>query len=173
MDLRRQWQRRSRVGHRCHPQRSRRSEERRVGVTGVQTCALPISPDGKRGYVTAEIGGSLSVIDTRTRTIVKTIPLENRQGKPVGVAVSPDGKWIYVANGNAGVVSVIDATRNAVVGRIPVGRRPWGIAVSRDGRTIYTADGLSDTMSVIDAATRRVTAKVKVGRQPWGVAVSP
>jgi YVTN family beta-propeller protein len=104
---------------------------------------------------------------------VKTIPLENRQGKPVGVVVSPDGKWVYVANGNAGVVSVVDAGRDAVVGRIPVGKRPWGIAVSGDGRTVYTADGLSDTMSVIDAATRRVTARVKVGRQPWGVAVSP
>jgi YVTN family beta-propeller protein len=105
--------------------------------------------------------------------VTRIIPLEDRQGKPVGLAVSPDGRWIYVANGNANVVSIIDAARNTVVGRIKVGRRPWGIAVSPDGRTVFTADGLSDSMSVIDARTRRVVATVKVGRQPWGVAVSP
>jgi YVTN family beta-propeller protein len=123
--------------------------------------------------VTAEIGGTLSVIDTRSRAVTATIALENRQGKPVGLAVSPDGRWVYVANGNANVVSIIDAGRNAVVGRIKVGRRPWGIAVSRDGRTVYTADGLSDQISVIDARTRTVRATVATGRQPWGVAVSP
>jgi YVTN family beta-propeller protein len=105
--------------------------------------------------------------------VLATIRLENRQGKPVGLAVSPDGRWIYVANGNANVVSVIDANRNAVFGRIKVGRRPWGIAVSRDGRTLHTADGLSDQISVIDTRTRTVRATVRVGRQPWGVAVSP
>jgi len=105
--------------------------------------------------------------------VIHTIPLENRQGKPVGLAVSPDGKWVYVANGNANAVSVVDATHNAVVGRIPVGKRPWGIAVSPDGRSLYSADGLSDAMSVIDTRSRKVVASVKVGRQPWGVAVSP
>ena len=104
--------------------------------------------------------------------MITTIPLERRQGKPVGVVVSPDGKWVYVANGNANAVSIIDATRNAVVGRIPVGRRPWGIAISPDGRTLYTADGLSNQLSVIDVATRRVRATVKTDKQPWGVAIS-
>jgi PQQ-dependent catabolism-associated beta-propeller protein len=142
-------------------------------LVDVRPRAVAFSPDGKHAYVTAEIGGTLSVIDTRTRSVTHVIPLERRQGKPVGLAVSPDGKWVYVANGNANVVSVVDVARNMVVGRIPVGRRPWGIAVSRDGRTIYTADGLSDAMSVIDAASRKVVGTVKVGRQPWGVAVSP
>jgi YVTN family beta-propeller protein len=113
------------------------------------------------------------VIDTRSRTVTRTIPLEGRQGKPVGLAVSPDGKRIYVANGNANVVSVVDTEKGAVVGRIPVGKRPWGIAVSNDGRVVYTADGLSDAISVIDAKSGRVIRNVKVGRQPWGVAVSP
>jgi YVTN family beta-propeller protein len=123
--------------------------------------------------VTAEIGGTLSVVDTKTRNVIQTIPLERRQGKPVGVTVSPDGKWIYVANGNAGVVSVVDALRGSVAGRIPVGRRPWGIAISPDGATVYTADGQSDQVSVIDTRLRKVRATIKVGRQPWGVAVSP
>ena len=105
-------------------------------LVDVRPRAVAFSPDGKHAYVTAEIGGSLSVIDTRTRTVTHTIPLEQRQGKPVGLAVSPDGNWIYVANGNANVVSVVDAKRNAVVARIPVGKRPWGIGVSRDGRTL-------------------------------------
>lgn len=140
----------------------------RIAVIDVPTRRVP---NGARAYVTAEIGGSVSVIDVAKREVIETIQLKGGQGKPVGVVVSPDNKTVFVANGRASRVSVIDVATSKVVESIPVGRRPWGIALSRDGKLLYTANGLSDDVSVIDVASRKVIATVAVGKRPWGLTI--
>jgi YVTN family beta-propeller protein len=120
--------------------------------------------------VTAEIGGTVTDIDTKTREIVTTIPIDRGEGKPVGVVVSPNGKRVYVASGRTGTLSVIDAATYTVLASIPVGKRPWGVAITRDARYVYTANGLSNDVSVLDTSTNRVVATIKVGQRPWGVA---
>ncbi|HZJ01918.1 MAG TPA: beta-propeller fold lactonase family protein, partial [Gemmatimonadaceae bacterium] len=130
------------------------------------------SSDGKRAYISAEVGGSITVVDAEKHQPVGTISLERGEGKPVGVVVSSDGKWLYAANGRTSTVSVVNLTSGTVAATIPVGRRPWGIALSRDGRTLYTANGLSNSVSVIDVDSRKVTATIGVGQRPWGVALT-
>src|SRR5207248_5052067 len=62
-------------------------------VTGVQTCALPISysfaitPDGARAYVANEYALSLSVIDLGTNSIIKNMAYIGAY--PYGVAIQP------------------------------------------------------------------------------------
>src|SRR5205823_6143571 len=126
---------------------------------------------GLRAYVTAEIGGTVSILDAKRHELIGSVELEGGQGKPVGVIVSPDNSMVYTANGRANTVSIVSASLRKEVGSIRVGRRPWGIALSRDGRTLYSANGLSDDLSIIDGATRRVIATVSVGKRPWGVAL--
>jgi YVTN family beta-propeller protein len=112
----------------------------------------------------------VTVIDTKKRDIITTIPIDRGEGKPVGVVVSPNGKRLYVASGRTGTLSVIDAASYKVLASVPVGKRPWGVAISRDGRYVYTANGLSNDVSVLDATTNRVVATIKVGQRPWGAA---
>lgn len=60
------------------------------------------SPDGKHAYVTTEVGRTLSVVDTSTHTVIRTIELTRGDGvKPMGVVVSVDGRKVYVAMGRA------------------------------------------------------------------------
>ena len=128
------------------------------------------SPDGKRCYVTAEVGGTVAVVDAVHHQVLRTIRLPPR-AKPVGVVVSPDGRRIYVANGHANSVSVIDAATETLTATIPVGRRPWGIDVTQDGRRLYTANGLSGDVSVIDTASLKVIATIPAGQGAWGVVI--
>ena len=72
----------------------------------------------KRMYVTNYSDGTVSLIDTATNTVIKSI----RVGEiPSGIAYDPVNKRIYVTNLGHNTVSVIDITTNTVVGSITVG----------------------------------------------------
>src|SRR5207302_7542702 len=81
-------------------------------VTGVQTCALPIYL--AHAYVANLGADSVSVIDTATNAVVKTVPVGRN---PISVAITPNGATAYVVNLGADSVSVIDTATNAVVKR--------------------------------------------------------
>ena len=99
-----------------------------VPDSGAKPMGSAISPDGKWVYITNGRGGTLSVIDTASDSIVASIRVGTR---PWGVAVDPDGKKIYTANGPSNDVSVIDAATRRVIRTVAAGRSPWGIAIGQ------------------------------------------
>jgi PQQ-dependent catabolism-associated beta-propeller protein len=134
--------------------------------------------DGKFVWVSAEIGGTVSVIDTATRQIVKVIGFEvagvNAEAiQPVGVRVTADGKLAFVALGPANRVAVVDAQTYEVLDYLLVGQRVWQLAFNPDQTRLYTTNGVSNDISVIDVAEVEVIKSITVGNQPWGVAVAP
>jgi YVTN family beta-propeller protein len=81
--------------------------------------AIAISSDGERAYVTSTAAASVSVLDTRSKSVVRTIDV----GKsPLGVAVSLDGRYAYVVS-NRGTVAVINTGTESVVNTINVSDR--------------------------------------------------
>ncbi|HEX8090358.1 MAG TPA: beta-propeller fold lactonase family protein, partial [Blastocatellia bacterium] len=125
-----------------------------------------------RAYVTAENGGTVTVVNAKTHRVTRTIELPRGQVKPMGIAISRDGSRLYVSNGRGNSVAVIDTRSNKILAMISVAQRPWGIALSADGRKIYTANGLSNDVAVIDTATNRVITTIRAGEGPWGIAIS-
>jgi PQQ-dependent catabolism-associated beta-propeller protein len=144
--------------------------ERLEVVANILVDARPryaiFTPDGRYAYVSAEIGGSISLIDVAARRVVKRLKLAPVE-HPVGMIL--DGNVLYAATGRGNGVAVIDTTTFRILRRIAVGQRPWHLAIS--GRKLYVANGLSNTVSVIDLATDKVVATIPVGDGPWGVAV--
>lgn len=129
-------------------------------------------------WVSAEIGGTVAVIDANTHEVLKTIgcqipgvPAELIQ--PMGIDFSKDGKLAFVALGPANRVAVIDTATYEVKQYILVGQRPWDQEVSPDGKKLYVANGLTNDMTVIDIETLKAEKSVPVGRLPWGVAIMP
>lgn len=61
---------------------------------------LAFSPDGSRAYVTNMGSNSMTIIDTRTNTVIQTVPVGGAGSQPMGVSISPDGTRAYVANSN-------------------------------------------------------------------------
>src|SRR5271170_5746486 len=107
------------------------------------SCSRPVEkekPSGYRIYVTNEISGDLSVIDSTTMEVVSTIPLGKR---PRGIHASPDGKTIYVA----------------LSGSPPA---PPGV----DESTLPPPDHSADGIGVIDVATNKLVRMLKAGSDP-------
>lgn len=132
--------------------------------------AIAVSPNAARVYVSCSSANSVSVIDTKTNSVVSTVAVGTN---PKGVAVSPDGRTVVAVNSGAGTVSIIDAATNSVDATTPVGAQPNGVAYSQDGRFIYVTNVMDNSVSVINSFTNRVVATIPVGSAPMGVTALP
>ena len=111
--------------------------------------------DGSQVWVSAEIGGTVTVIDPKTRKILGKIEFEipgvNQDAiQPVGVRITKDGKRAFVALGPANRVAVVDAATFKVERYLLVGQRVWQLAFTPDEKLLFTTNGTSNDVSVID-----------------------
>ena len=136
------------------------------------------SPDGSLVYVTNEASSNISIIDTASKTLVKSV---NTGGSPVGVAVSPDGLKAYVANSTSNSVTVIDTGTFATT-EIPMPKYsyPSSIAITPDGTHVYVAGNNPQPdfrtaacfVFVIDTSSNQVVASIRVP-YPMALTASP
>ena len=108
---------------------------------------IAISPDGTLAYVTNIYSGNVSVINTASGSVTKSIVTG---GYPTGVAFSPSGKLAYVVNDGSSTVSVIKVATNSVVKTINTGSYPNYIAINPQGTIAYVTNGAGDTISVVN-----------------------
>ena len=145
---------------------------------GPRPRSVVFARDGVTAFVTDEMGGKLTVLDTAAKQPIGDIPLHENSPthtgpRPMGAVLSPDGRFLYVSCGRGASVAVVDTeARKQVRSLDGVGDRPWGIAISRDGSRLYTANGPSLDLSIIDVATGNVDRRVHIGGLPWGVALA-
>lgn len=97
---------------------------------GDEPNSIAISPNGNAAYVANTVNGSVSVIDTASRRIVRNIFVGT---EPYALALTPNATKLYVANARSNDVSVIDTTTNQVVRTIPNIQEPRGLAITSDG----------------------------------------
>jgi YVTN family beta-propeller protein len=121
-------------------------------------------------YVANNADNSVTVINTNTNAIVKTIPVGSF---PYGVAVNQAGTFAYVTNSGANTVSVISTSTNAVTATITLTglSGPMDIALSPNGSTAYVSCGNSNVVAVINTAAK--TFKTIAVANPIGLAVTP
>lgn len=136
------------------------------------------SADGTQVWVSAEVGGTVRVLDAETRELIKKfdfkIPGVNDEAiQPVGIRLTSDGKYAFVALGPANRVAVIDAQKLKFIKYLLVGQRVWQLAFTPDEKKLYTTNGVSNDVSVIDVERLKVIKSITVGRYPWGIAVRP
>jgi PQQ-dependent catabolism-associated beta-propeller protein len=149
--------------------------------------------DGRTVWVSSELGGTVTVIDTKTFKILDTIHfavegLRSTFIQPVGISITRDDKLAFVCLGPANRVAVVSVPEHKVLSYVEtgqkvfdanvkkyllVGERPWHASLTPDEKYLLTANGLSNDVSVIDVARLRVINTVPVGQQPWMVLISP
>jgi YVTN family beta-propeller protein len=127
---------------------------------------LALDGPGHTAYVTGgsdntvPVDGTVSVIDTRSNTVIDTIAVGET---PSYVAVDESIHTAYVTNSvENGTVSVIDTRSNKVTDTILVGIRPGAIAVDGSAHTAYVANSSDGTVSVVNPQTHKV-ATIHVG----------
>jgi YVTN family beta-propeller protein len=137
--------------------------------------AIAVTPDGKALYVANSGNQTVSVIDTATNHILRTIS-DPGFSTPTGLAITPDGKAIYVSNHGSGTVSKVRTSTDKVVatiGTINTNAHPTGVAITPDGTKAFVTEGGLDVVTVINLATDAVTGTISVGSDPEGIAISP
>jgi YVTN family beta-propeller protein len=72
-------------------------------------------------YVSNEKSNTVSVIDTNSWTVIKTIKVGQR---PRGIEFTKDGKFVLVAVGDDDKIEVIDVATGQVVDSLPSGPDP-------------------------------------------------
>ncbi|ACC79864.1 alkaline phosphatase family protein [Nostoc punctiforme] len=130
-----------------------------VAITSGQITRIPIgsqpnkvllSPSQNRLYVANGNDDSISVIDTDSNRVVRTISLSRpgdryKGANPNSLALSPDGATLYVTLGGENAVAVVDLQSSRVNGRIPTGWYPNSVSVSQDGQRLYVVNAKSNS----------------------------
>jgi YVTN family beta-propeller protein len=96
--------------------------------TGKGAHGLYVSRDSKVLYVSNRYEGTISVIDFRTREVVKKWELPGG-GSPDMGGVSADGKVLWLSGRYHAEVYAIDAADGHLIAKIPVGKGPHGLCV--------------------------------------------
>jgi YVTN family beta-propeller protein len=91
---------------------------------GLHPTALVWDQSAHRLYVANGNQDSVSVVDTSTQQVVKTIAIQPFQVRvpgiaPTALALSPDGRRLYVACGGINAVAVVDSRSGHIDGLIP------------------------------------------------------
>jgi YVTN family beta-propeller protein len=131
------------------------------------------SPDGTRLYFTNESMSTVDVVDGKTLTIIRRIPLS---GHPNNLSVTNDGKKVYAGISQApGAVDVIDTVALTNVKTIPVEGPVHNVYVTPDSKFAVSGSVASSVISVIDVATDTVawTYKETSGIRPMVFDTNP
>jgi PQQ-dependent catabolism-associated beta-propeller protein len=132
-------------------------------------------------FVSSERAGTISVIDTATNRVVRTIAVGAR---PRGLALKGDGTILYAAltdlpgrNGTIAAgrrgIAAIDVASGKVRAMYDGGTDPETVAASADGTRLYVSNEDSGTATILDTKTGSPVATLVVGIEPEGSIISP
>ena len=135
----------------------------------VPTGALPIAtgmtPDSTKAYVANLLDSSITVIDTQTNTVLKTInlianyhPITGAVTGPVGALpiqtpVSPNGTNMVTANTLTGTITIVNPVTDEVVAMLPCDPGCHGVqygAKQGGGYYAYVSSKFSNSLIIVD-----------------------
>ncbi|MCB0168660.1 MAG: hypothetical protein KDI79_30820, partial [Anaerolineae bacterium] len=144
-------------------------------TVGQEPRGLAVDSPRERVYVANYGSDSVSVIDSRTNTVLKTIAGITAA---TGISHDPHHNIIWVTNSSTNQVTPIQANAEAtaftVLPAIAVGESPWGVTYDPIHNYIYVANSLSDSVTIIDADSRvEVTTLSGSFLRPFHLAANP
>ena len=131
---------------------------------------LGIDFDHSKLYVTHFFSNNLSVIDTNTNKVIKTIKVGDF---PVEVYVDSKFNKVYVANQGDNTVSVINGTNYDIIQTIPVGKSPSSMVFNPNHNKVYVANKEDNTVSVINGTNYYIIQTIPVGKSPSSMVFNP
>lgn len=136
-----------------------RTREKRAVHVGKIPCAIAIDDQQQRVLVLNYGDNSLSILDTRTLSLLSTVPVG---GRPQAILLDAKSKTVYVANLGDNSVSRISEAAGKVVNTMPAGAHPYGIEFSADPNVLYAADLGTPAWNAIRFRSSRYTAPRKI-----------
>jgi YVTN family beta-propeller protein len=133
--------------------------------TGHSPIAIGMTPDGSKSYVADFFDSTVSVVDTTTATLIKTInllenydPISGNVSGPIGflpiqTPVSPDGQYMVTANTGSGTITIIDTETDELVKDLSCSAGCHGVnfgAKKDGGYYAYVSSSFSNDLVIVD-----------------------
>jgi len=141
-----------------------------IPTGAAQSHMLALSHDGRRGYTSNVVPGSVSVLDIAARKTLAVIPVSPNAQR---ISISNDDHWVFTSDETKPRLAVIDTTTNKLKSWIPLEGTGYGSAPTPDGRWLLLAIPGKDNVAVIDLDTMQVARSVAVGKSPQEILVRP
>lgn len=146
-------------------------------ATGVGPHEIAISPNARiavvANYGAQPAGNSLSVIDTRTLEVIRTISLDT-YSRPHGVAFLPDNQTVAVTSETTRSVVLVNVNEGRITNVIATDEQGTHmVSVSADGRRAFTANIGSGSASEIDLENGALIRNFDVAPQAEAVNLTP
>jgi YVTN family beta-propeller protein len=140
-------------------------------------------------YISTEHDNGLTVIDTRTDTVLKKYPIFGN--RPNEIDITSDGRFIYAPILKDGVYQVFDTVAEKIVAEFPTDGLPHNAVISPDDRFAYLSpmdrgktpaliiaaagypSSENDKIYIADVSTHEVVATIDTGGTPRPIAISP
>jgi DNA-binding beta-propeller fold protein YncE len=144
-----------------------------IGPVGNWTKVGEFSPDGSLYCVTNWLSHDVTVIDTRTYTIVKTFKCSDGR-EPRGVGFSEDGQYVYVVFFASGQIMKFSINEDyKLVSKIYTGGTNGRFRVDYQKQVAYINNMLLNQFFVFDFKTGQIIRKVKTWINPNNLKLSP
>jgi DNA-binding beta-propeller fold protein YncE len=131
--------------------------------TGKFPCDLHFTPDGRYAYTPERDGDTVTMFDTRTWEVVKSVNFA-AGSQPFMLRVSPDGKEVWVQTGKIDQNVVLSADDLSTLATLPTGKGPVTNAWTPDDRYSVVTNSGDTFASVFDARTYKEVARLAVGQ---------
>ncbi len=142
---------------------------------------VAISHDGRLGYTSNVLSGTVSVLDLKARTKTASIPVSvdgtpthpERKWKLQRISISPDDRMVFTSDWTKPELDVIDTATNTVKTRITVPSSGYGAVPTSDGRWLLVASVEANKVSVIDLKTMTLARTIDVPPTPQEILLRP
>jgi YVTN family beta-propeller protein len=141
-----------------------------IRTTSKSPAHIDFSQDGSLAYVSNILSNDISLIDTKSKEIIATIPVGRI---PNEVEPSKNDKYLYVANVTDGTVSVVDILKRKEIKTIKAGEGTHGLTLSPDGKYLYAANRTSNDLIKFDLTNYKIVEKIVTGKTANHVSYVP
>jgi len=136
---------------------------------GSSNSLLDVSPDGKFLLAANRDNGTVTVVDTVTRKVLREITVGE---KPECVSWIGTGPRAVVTLYEDSALVFFDADTGTISKKLQVSAEPYGIVADREGRTGWVTHEYPGTISTIDLQNESLIRETKAGSHLRGIALA-
>jgi YVTN family beta-propeller protein len=131
---------------------------------------MDVSADGIRLLVANPDNGTVTVVDTVSRKVLREIPVGE---KPEGVTWIGAGPLAAATVYHEDTIVFFNADDGRIVKKLAVADEPYGIVANKDGSRAWVTHEYPGLVSEIDLKEQKVVRQLPVGAFVRGLALSP
>jgi YVTN family beta-propeller protein len=130
--------------------------------------SMDYNPGNERLYVANYNADEIVVIDTKTDTVIDTIPVPDH---PITVKADPFTNTILVASLAANKLTFISGETNRIIKSLDIGTAPWGLDLDSYEHVAYVTNRGSNYVTVIDLLGQNAVARIPIAAPAQAISV--